>query len=170
VSSSNSLDLEHGRLIITQSMADVNGHVVFGETKTHRVRKTRIPDVLSEELRAHLETVGEVPNSLVFTAPTGGPLRVSNFRRRVRWPALETAGLPRSVRIHDLRHTCASLLIRQGVHPKAIQHHLGHASTQITMDRYTHLLPDQFDDLASKLDIVRTSATDPASIETPEIE
>jgi integrase len=75
------------------------------------------------------------------------------------WPALETAGLPHSTRIHDLRHTCASLLIRQGVHPKAIQHHLGHSSINITMDRYGHLLPDQIDDLADHLDVVHKSAT-----------
>ena len=58
-----------------------------------------------------------------------------------------------------MRHTCASLLIRQGVHPKAIQHHLGHASINITMDRYGHLLPDQFDDLADRLDGVHAAAT-----------
>jgi integrase len=100
----------------------------------------------------------------------GGPLRISNFRRRVWWPALETAELPRSIRIHDLRHTCASLLIRQGVHPKAIQHHLGHASIQITMDRYSHLLPDQFDDLASKLDLVHTGAIESHPVVTTDLE
>jgi integrase len=98
--------------------------------------------------------VDAASDALLFTAPRGGPLRIGNFRRRVWWPALEAAGLARSTRIHVLRHTCASLLIRQGVHPKAIQHHLGHASIQITMDRYGHLLPDQFDDLASRLDTV----------------
>jgi len=97
---------------------------------------------------------------LVFTAPQGGPLRIGNFRRRVWWPALEKAELPRSTRIHDLRHTCASLLIRRGVHPKAIQHHLGHASAQITKDRYAHLLPDQFDDVATKLDSAHASTVD----------
>jgi integrase len=153
-------DLENGRLIIAESLADVNGRAIFGETKTHRVRKTRIPDFLVEEFRAHQETVDPAPDALLFTAPKGGPLRIANFRRRVWWPALDAAGLPRSTRIHDMRHTCASLLIRQGVHPKAIQHHLGHASIQITMDRYSHLLPDQFDDLASKLDRVHTDATE----------
>lgn len=147
-------ELENGRLIIAESLADVNGRVIFGETKTHRVRKTRIPDFLVEEFRSHLETVSVAPDALLFTAPKGGPLRIANFRRRVWWSSLDAAGLPRSIRIHDMRHTCASLLIRQGVHPKAIQHHLGHASIQITMDRYSHLLPDQFDDLAAKLDLV----------------
>jgi integrase len=152
-------DLDADRLIVAESLADVNGRVVFGETKTHRVRKTRIPSFLVEELRVHLETVGSGPDALLFTAPRGGPLRIANFRRRMWWPALEAAGLARSIRIHDLRHTCASLLIRQGVHPKAIQNHLGHSSIQITMDRYGHLLPDQLDDLASSLDMVHAHVT-----------
>ena len=88
-------------------------------------------------------------------------MRIANFRLRVWWRALEVADLARSTRIHDLRHTCASLLIRQGVHPKAIQNHLGHASIQITMDRYGHLLPDQFDDLASRLDVVHADVSAP---------
>jgi integrase len=108
-------------------------------------------------LRAHLETLVPAPDTLLFTAPKGGPLRIANFRQRVWWPSLESAGLPRSIRIHDMRHTCASLLIRQGVHPKAIQHHLGHSSINITMDRYGHLLPDQYDDLASQLDSVHAN-------------
>jgi integrase len=152
-------DLEAGRLIVAESLADVNGRAIFGETKTNRIRRTCVPEFLVEELRAHLETVGAEPNALLFTAPKGGPLHLADFRCRVWWPALDAAALPRSVRIHDLRHTCASLLIRQGVHPKAIQHHLGHSSIQITMDRYGHLLPDQFDDLASRLDLVHTGAT-----------
>ena len=159
-------DLDARRLIVAESLADVNGRVIFGETKTHRVRKTRIPGFLIEELRKHLETVGAASDALLFIAPRGGPLRIANFCQRVWWPALEEAELPRSTRIHDLRHTCASLLIRQGVHPKAIQHHLGHASINITMDRYGHLLPDQFDDLADRLDGVHAAATGSLPAET----
>jgi integrase len=152
-------DLIGGRLIVAESLADVNGRAVFGQTKTYRVRKTWIPTFLVEELRAHLQLVDSAPDALLFTAPRGGPLRSANFRQRVWWPGLDVAGLPHSLRIHDLRHTCASLLIRQGVHPKAIQHHLGHSSINITMDRYGHLLPDQFDDLASRLDLVHADVT-----------
>ncbi len=157
-------DLDAGRLIVAESLADVNGRAVFGMTKTYRVRKTRLPDFLVEELRTHLETVDAAPDALLFTAPKGGPLRIANFRQRVWWPALDAAGLPRSTRIHDLRHTCASLLIRQGVHPKAIQHHLGHSSIKITMDRYGHLLPDQYDDLASRLDLVHADLVGPGQL------
>ena len=156
-------DLDAGRLIVAESLADVSGRAVFGQTKTYRVRKTRIPDFLVHELRAHLETVDLASDALVFTAPRGGPLGIANFRQRVWWPALDAASLPRSIRIHDMRHTCASLLIRQGVHPKAIQHHLGHSSINITMDRYGHLLPDQYDDLASQLDAAHDQGAAPSS-------
>jgi integrase len=152
-------DLSTGVLLVAESLADVNGKAIFGQTKTYRVRKTRIPDFLVDELREHRQQVGAAADALVFTAPRGGPLRNANFRQRVWYRALDKAGIPRSTRIHDLRHTCASLLIRQGVHPKAIQQHLGHSSINITMDRYGHLLPDQFDDLASRLDLVHADVT-----------
>jgi hypothetical protein len=69
----------------------VNGRTVFGQTKTYRARKTRIPDFLVEEFRAHLETVDPAPCVLLFAAPKGGPLRIANFRQRVWWPALDAA-------------------------------------------------------------------------------
>jgi integrase len=62
------------------------------------------------------------------------------------------AGLPDDLRIHDLRHTNAALLIAQGAHPKAIQTHLGHSSIQVTLDLYGHLYPDEMDRLAAHLD------------------
>jgi integrase len=101
-----------------------------------------MPGFLRDELAALLaERPGEDPDALVFTAPEGGPLR-SCWRRRFWKPAVRKAGLPEDLRIHDLRHTAAALLIRQGAHPKAIQAHLGHSSITVTMDLYGHLFPD----------------------------
>jgi integrase len=94
----------------------------------------------------------------VFAAPKGGPLRHNNFYQRLFCPALARAGLPDQVRFHDLRHTCAALLIAQGAHPKAIQAHLGHSSIQVTMDRYGHLFPEALEHLADRLDAVRIQA------------
>jgi integrase len=105
------------------------------------------------------------PDAFLFTAPRGGPLRHHNFYQRLFCPALPRAGLPGQIRLHDLRHTCAALLIAQGAHPIAIQAHLGHSSIQITMDRYGHLFPDTLEHLADRLDAVRTQArTDPERI------
>lgn len=54
----------------------------------------------------------------------------------------EESGLDRSVRLHDLRHTCATLLLGRRVHPKIVQELLGHATIAITLDTYSHVLPN----------------------------
>jgi hypothetical protein len=141
----------------------------LGPTKTHAERTVRLPRFLREELAASLAERTLDPQAFVFTAPKGGQLRHNNFYQRLFCPALARAGLPAQVRFHDLRHTCAALLIAQGAHPKAIQVHLGHSSIQVTMDRYGHLFPDALEHLADRLDAARTQArTDPARIEPRE--
>ena len=77
------------------------------------------------------------------------------------------AGLP-DIRFHNLRHTCASLLIREGASIKAVQHHLGHKSASITLDRYGHLFPEELDHLANRLDRVHAeAAVYPACTDAP---
>ena len=71
----------------------------------------------------------------------------------VRWPALESAGIE-DLRVHDLRHTCASLLIATGANPKAVQAHLGHSSIHVSFDRYGHLFPSDQEALAERMDEV----------------
>ena len=90
-------------------------------------------------------------DELVFASERGTPLDGNNFVRREFKPALRRAGLPQ-VRFHDLRHTFASLLIAQGEHPKLISEQLGHASVQITLDRYGHLMPQSYDSAGDRLD------------------
>jgi integrase len=89
----------------------------------------------------------------VFTTASGTPLRHSNFMLRVWHPAVARAELPKGLRFHDLRYTCAALLIKQGVHPKAVQRHLGHTSFVLTMDRYGHLYDDDVSRVADTLDL-----------------
>ena len=76
----------------------------------------------------------------MFTSVTGTPLDVGNLTHRSFRPLLERAGLPR-IRFHDLRHTCATLLLSENVNPKIVQEMLGHANISITMDTYSHVLP-----------------------------
>jgi integrase len=64
----------------------------------------------------------------------------------------QRAGLPDTLRFHDLRHTCAALLIAQGAHPKEIQERLGHSTIQLTFDCYGHLLPSLDERLRDGLD------------------
>jgi integrase len=97
----------------------------------------------------------------VFTTAKGQPLRGSNWRRRVWLLALEAAGLPPETRIHDLRHTYASLLIEQGHSPKSVQAHLGHSSITVTMDTYGHLYKEERERIAAGLETVYQAAKDP---------
>jgi integrase len=162
------LDLLRGTVRVVESATEVGGRLVFGSTKTYAERTVRLPRFLRDDLAVHLAGRPRDPDGFVFTAARGGPLRHNNFYQRIFCPALARAGLPAQVRFHDLRHTCAALLIAQGAHPKAIQAHLGHSSIQVTMDRYGHLFPDALEQLADRLDAARTAAqTDPARTEPP---
>ncbi len=148
-----------GRVEVCESLAEVGGHLHFGTTKTHSIREVALPPFLIEALAHHLATkVQDDPTALVFTSPEGGPMRHGNFTRRFWRPAVERAPVPDGLRIHDLRHTAASLLIASGANVKAVQSQLGHKSATTTLDRYGHLFPDDLDRLAEALNRVRSEA------------
>ncbi|MDP9411107.1 MAG: tyrosine-type recombinase/integrase [Actinomycetota bacterium] len=65
---------------------------------------------------------------------------------------LKRAGLPETVRIHDLRYTCATVLLSRGVRPKCVQEFLGHKNISITLDTYSHVLPGMSDAAAGEMD------------------
>ena len=69
-------------------------------------------------------------------------MHAKNLTTRSFKPLLTHAGLHRKVCLHDLRHTCATLLLGKGVHPKIVQELLGHANISQTMDTYSHVLPN----------------------------
>jgi integrase len=66
--------------------------------------------------------------------------------------ALRRAGLSKRFRFHDMRHTCATLLLRQGVNPKYVSDLLGHADVSLTLNVYSHVLPDMGDAAAGAMD------------------
>ncbi len=165
------VDLLRGRLSVNQALKDLTGTrlpeaergLTFGPTKTHARRTITLPAFLRELLTEHLMTCPPEADALVFTMPTGAPIRHANFYRRYFKPAVR-ACLPAAkagIRFHDLRHTCAALLIGAGAHPKAIQERLGHKSITMTLDRYGHLLPGLGAALADALDAAHTAAQTP---------
>ncbi len=97
---------------------------------------------LSLWLLAHAPDAGAQwsDNGLVFASGKGTPLDAQNIVNPHFKPLLKRAGVP-GIRWHDLRHTCATLLLSRGTHPKLVQHLLGHASIGMTLDRYSHWIP-----------------------------
>jgi integrase len=97
----------------------------------------------------------------LFPAPEGGPLRESNWKRSVKWAkAREAIAIP-TLRVHDLRHTAASIWLANGADPKVVQRVLGHSSATMTMDLYGHLVDAGLWLAADKIgDISGTSVED----------
>lgn len=97
----------------------------------------------------------------MFTAPRGGLLRLQNFRHTVFDRAAQAAGLD-VLTPHSLRHTAASLAIASGADVKVVQQMLGHASATMTVDLYGHLYGDRLDEVADRMDTLRTARKLPA--------
>lgn len=94
---------------------------------------------------------GKGPDDWLFHAPKGGPLSEPNWKRSVGWAvAVKKIGRP-TFRVHDLRHTCASLWLGAGADPKVVQRILGHASATMTMDLYGHLIDTNLWDSATRV-------------------
>jgi integrase len=155
------LDLLRRRIEVVESLAEEPWvGLVFGPPKTYERRAVALPPSLCEELAAYLADRPREPDALVFGAPEGGPLRHRNFYRRQFRPAVAAAGLPERTRFHDLRHTCAALLIAQGAHPLAVMQRLGHSSITVTMNTYGHLFPELDEALTEGLDAAYRAARD----------
>jgi integrase len=135
--------------------------VVYGPPKTARSRrKVALSALAIAALQKHRERqeqqrvlVGAdwVDNDLVFPSGRGGPMEGSYFLRRKFVPMLKRAGLP-EIRFHDLRHTAATLLLLQGIHPKIVSEMLGHSAVSMTLDTYSHVLPDMQRDATAAFD------------------
>jgi integrase len=89
----------------------------------------------------------------VLATGKGTPLDARNIVNRYFKPLLKRSELP-SIRWHDLRHTYATLLLARGTHPTYVQKSLGHASVQLTLDRYSHWMPSMGRATASAMDDV----------------
>jgi integrase len=111
--------------------------------RSHRKRQ--------KEERLRLGTLWE-DNGFEFPAKTGTPMNAKNLTVRSFKPLLKRAGLPCTVRLHDVRHTCATLLLGKGVHPKIVQELLGHATIAITLDTYSHVLSNMQSEAVSAME------------------
>ncbi len=154
------IDLELGYLRVNRQLQRVDGKFELVEPKTARSRRTLVvPPTVLMSLRDHrLKQMDEKQGQpgwsnefdLVFTRADGGPLDgtvISHDFHRI----LDRAGLPQR-RFHDLRHSCASLLLAQGVSARVVMEILGHSQIAITMNTYTHVIPELRKDAAERMD------------------
>jgi integrase len=113
--------------------------VLFVDTLKNNRSRT-VPLVLDLVPVVEKWSEGKSTEDWLFPAPNGGPLGEPNWKRSVGWAkAIGKIGRP-TLRVHDLRHTCASLWLGAGADPKVVQRMLGHASAAMTMDLYGHLI------------------------------
>jgi len=154
------IDLDSGTLTIRKAMQRVDGKLQLVDPKTTKSRRTvALPEVAVIALRGHrvrqleerlLAGTRWRDNGLVFATTIGTPLDGRNVTRHFQ-QVLTNAGLPRQ-RFHDLRHTCASLLLVQGVHPRVVMETLGHSQIKLTMDTYSHVIPELQREAAGRID------------------
>ena len=155
------VDLKRGVLRVRRTLTRIKGAFSLGEPKTPKSRRSvKLTAIAAEALRAHLSRqLEEIDRTgslykderLVFATEAGTPVNPTNLRKRSFAKLLRQAKLP-EIRFHDLRHTCATLLLGRNVNPKIVSEMLGHSSISITLDTYSHVLPDMQDSAARALE------------------
>jgi len=135
------------KIIVSKSYT----HGRLGETKTGKTRRIDMSPVLAKVLREWKLACPVCTHNLVFPNNNGEYQDGNNMRKRHYYPALERAGLHKR-RFHDLRHTYATLSFLKNVPMKYVQSQLGHSSINMTMDLYTHLLPEINEQYVAMLD------------------
>jgi site-specific recombinase XerD len=151
------VDLEGGRLSVRRALIPINREVVVSEPKTAKGRRVVAVDpgtieVLKSQAARQLNEQSEwdegwVESGLVFTAENGAALDPESISRYWR-QAVKKTMVP-TIRLHDLRHTHATLALQAGIHPKVVSERLGHATVSITLDTYSHAIPAMQEEAAA---------------------
>jgi integrase len=155
------VDLEDGSLQVRRTLAITkDGPILTSPKTTGSRRSVKLTSIAIEAVERHLERqLGEIDrvgspwreNGLIFASETGDPLNRHNLTRRSFKPLLKRAELP-EIPFHDLGHTCATLLLTRNVNPKIVSEMLGHATIAITLDTYSHVLPNMRDQAAAAME------------------
>jgi len=167
------IDLDKSTLSVVQSLQQLqSGEYVFAPPKSEKSRRQIALSlslvILLWEHRLKQEHTWRflgkplLPTDLVFSHPDGRPLRPNSVTRAFKAIG-ESLGL-KGIRLHDLRHAHASILLKQGVHPKIVQERLGHSSISTTLDIYSHVLPGLDEAAARRFEEGLQAATDDVSI------
>jgi integrase len=154
------VDLQTGRLEVRRALQRQRGRgLVFVEPKSARSRRGihlaagTVAALQAHRARQNDERAfmgrGWTDQGMVFCTMHGGPLEHSTVTYAFG-KVLRSAGLAK-VRIHDLRHTAATLLLKKGMHPKVVQEFLGHSSVTLTLDTYSHVVPSLHVEVANRM-------------------
>lgn len=155
----SSLGIRMRMVTVRETITEVSGRLRIGPPKTRAsVRTVALPSFLAEDLAEH--AAGRGRDDLLFTAPRGGMISPTTWRRRVWGPAVSLLGLEGAT-FHALRHSQGALLVEQGEHPLVIARRLGHTSVRTVLDIYGHLFEGFDQEVADRLDeTVRNSGAD----------
>jgi integrase len=144
------VDLGRAQLSVRQTLVPVGGRVVFSQPKTARGRRVlALDDITVAALRDLRNQSRRESETLVFLHEMGEHLNPSEVSRRFR-RLVTRSGLPR-IRLHDLRHTHATLALEAGIHPKIVSERLGHATVSLTLDVYSHAVAHMQAEAASQI-------------------
>jgi integrase len=153
------LDLDAGRVAIRRSLVMAGSVPAFSDPKTARGRRSVALDrgtvaaIREHRKRQAEERLAFGPayrdGDLVFAQEDGSPIDPDRFTKMFTGH-VRAAGLPR-IRLHDLRHTHATLALAAGVHPKVVSERLGHATVSLTLDTYSHAIPALEEEAAEKV-------------------
>jgi len=165
------VDLDGGELTVVQQITEVRGKSVLGKPKTRRGRRVMaIDDGMVAALRSHHSrqlaessnwATSSAPAELVFTREDGSAVRPEYATRHFQ-ALTRAAGLPQ-IRLHDLRHTNASIALDAGIAMKVVSDRLGHSTIGVTADLYTHVVPRVAREAAQKLGLALESTADEAA-------
>jgi integrase len=154
------VDLERGVLHVRRTLSGAKSGPTFTTLKNGKGRSIKLTGRAVDVLKRHRAIQNEerlkVGSTwedwgLLFCTERGTPSNRRDLTRCSFKPLLKRAGLP-DIRFHDLRDTCATLLLSRGHHPKLVQELLGHASVAITLDSYSHVLPGMIDQTAAAME------------------
>jgi integrase len=154
------VNLPVGTLSVRRTLSIPQNGYIFEPPKNQKGRNIKLTAPAMEALKRHRAAQNEErlrlgglweDQALVFPNQTGKPMHpwvlMSSFKK-----ILKKAGLPENTRLHDLRHTTATLLLGKGTHPKIVQEILGHATVSITLDTYSHVLPTMQDQAVANME------------------
>lgn len=148
------VDLDGASLVVRQAVVEVNGATSIGNPKTKRSRRSvDLGAIAVTALREHRTRGGATTARFVFANTEGGHPSRSVLRQRHLLPICKRAKIE-GLTIHGLRHTMTSLTLAEGVPVGVVSERLGHSTTRMTLDRYSHVLPGQQRQAAASLDLL----------------